>query len=56
MGNGGDPHGYQSLVSEITSSFALADLRVSVVQEFIGQESANKIKASDLVVPEDVIQ
>lgn len=54
VGSGGDPHGYQSLFSEVTSSFALADLRVSLMQDFIGYDSPKKIKASDLIIPKDL--
>ena len=54
VGSGGDPHGYQSLFSEVASSFALADLRVSLMQDFIGYDSPKKIKASDLIIPKDL--
>lgn len=54
VGSGGDPHGYQSLFSEVASSFALADLRVSVDAGFIGYDSPKKIKASDLIIPKDL--
>ena len=55
VGSGGDPHGYQSLISEVTSAFALANFRVQVVQAFIGQERTCGIAASELVIPKEVI-
>lgn len=54
VGSGGDPHGYQALISEVTSAFALANFRVQVSQTFIGYARACGIAASDLVIPKEV--
>ena len=54
VGNGGDPHGFEPLVSEVTSSLALADLRVNLVQSFIGDKPSKKELLSALTIPEEV--
>ena len=41
MGEGGDPHGYDALVSEVRSSLACAGFRLERVLDWVGKVSAD---------------
>ena len=56
LGEGGDPHGYDALVSEVRSSFATADFRLERVLDWIGKiDESGEITAEatvkDVVAP-----
>ena len=40
LGEGGDPHGYDALVSEVKSAFATADFRLLAIYDWVGKVSA----------------
>lgn len=50
VGSGGDPHGFQSLVTEVTSSFALANLKVELMQSFIGDKIVKRLVPADIKI------
>ena len=37
LGEGGDPHGYDALISEVQSAFATADFRLTTVYDWVGK-------------------
>ena len=37
IGEGGDPHGYDALVSEVSSAFAVADFRLERILDWVGK-------------------
>lgn len=39
LGEGGDPHGYDALVSEVKSAFAMADFRLERILDWVGKVS-----------------
>ena len=40
LGEGGDPHGYDALASEVKSAFATADFRLERIVDWVGKVSA----------------
>jgi NAD(P)H-dependent FMN reductase len=41
LGEGGDPHGYDALVSEVRSAFAIADFRLERILDWVGKIDSN---------------